>query len=212
MGADSETWQEILASGRCIAGVDEAGRGPLAGPVMAAAVILPPSYQLPGLTDSKQLSASQRARLETQIKSQALAWAVASATAAEIDDINILQASLLAMRRAIESLLIVPEIVLVDGTFCPVCAYPSVAVVKGDSKVPAISAASILAKETRDRLMREYDTQYPAYGFALHKGYPTARHIHALNEHGACSIHRRSFAPVRRCAAGLRKNESPADK
>ena len=209
MGVPTEIWQEILLSDRCVAGVDEAGRGPLAGPVMAAAVILPPRYNLPGLTDSKKLSARKRASLEIQIKSQALAWSVAIATAAEIDGINILQASLLAMQRAIESLSVVPEVVLVDGNFCPQCAAPAIAVVKGDSKVPAISAASILAKETRDRLMREYDTQYPVYGFALHKGYPTMRHIQALNEHGACSIHRLSFAPVRLCLASLSKNEIP---
>jgi len=182
-----------------IAGVDEAGRGPLAGPVVAAAVILPAKYQLPGLTDSKKLSAARRAQLEPQIKDCAIAWAVAEASAAEIDDINILQASLLAMRRAVEALSISPHQALVDGNRAPRLNMPVQCIVKGDLTEACISAASILAKQARDRMMLELDGLYPQYGFARHKAYPTEAHRQALIEHGVCPAHRRSFRPVKAC-------------
>lgn len=180
-----------------IAGVDEAGRGPLAGPVIAAAVILNPAHSIAGLADSKQLSATRRAQLAGEIRAYALAWALGRADAAEIDRINILQASLLAMRRAVEGLSVVPNRVLVDGKHCPsglVC--PCQALVKGDATVPAISAASILAKVARDAELCELHDRYPDYGFARHKGYPTAAHRQALQRFGPCPAHRRSFAPV----------------
>ena len=180
-----------------VCGVDEAGRGPLAGPVSAAAVILDPHYPIEGLADSKQLSQQQRDRLAIIIRERALAWAVAYADVVEIDQLNILQASLLAMRRAVLALHIQPQQVLVDGLYCPQTGIPSQAIVKGDSKVAAISAASILAKTARDALMLELHEQYPHYGFADHKGYPTAAHLIALREHGASIVHRKSFRPVR---------------
>ncbi|MEO8344033.1 MAG: ribonuclease HII [Gallionella sp.] len=180
-----------------VCGVDEAGRGPLAGPVSAAAVILDPDYPIAGLADSKKLSEPQRDRLAIIIRERALAWAVAYADVVEIDQINILQASLLAMRRAVLALHIKPQQVLVDGLYCPRTGIPSQAIVKGDSKVAAISAASILAKTARDALMLELHEQYPHYGFADHKGYPTAAHLTALREHGASIVHRKSFRPVR---------------
>ena len=180
-----------------VCGVDEAGRGPLAGPVSAAAVILDPHYPIEGLADSKQLSQQQRDRLAIIIRERALAWAVAYADVVEIDQLNILQASLLAMRRAVLALHIQPQQVLVDGLYCPQTGIPSQAIVKGDSKVAAISAASILAKTARDALMLELHEQYPHYGFADHKGYPTAAHLAALREHGASIVHRKSFRPVR---------------
>jgi len=180
-----------------ICGVDEAGRGPLAGPVSAAAVILDPDYPIAGLADSKKLSELQRDRLAPIIRERALAWAVAYADVAEIDRLNILQATLLAMRRAVLALHIQPQQVLVDGLYCPQTGIPSQAIVKGDSKIAAISAASILAKTARDALMLELHQQYPHYGFADHKGYPTAVHLAALREHGVTEVHRRSFRPVR---------------
>ena len=189
---------------KLIAGVDEAGRGPLAGAVVAAAVILAPGHEIAGLADSKTLSAAQRERLAQLIRERALAWAVGRADVAEIDRLNILQATLLAMRRAICALPIAPQQVLVDGKHLPsglTCAAQ--ALVKGDALVPAISAASILAKTVRDAELLELDRLYPQYGFAQHKGYPTAAHRQALHIYGACPAHRRSFAPV---AATLRSN------
>lgn len=180
-----------------ICGVDEAGRGPLAGPVSAAAVILDPDHPIAGLADSKELTPQQRERLAVIIRERALAWAVAYAEVAEIDRLNILQASLLAMRRAVLALHIRPQQVLVDGLYCPRTGIPSHAIVKGDSTVAAISAASILAKTARDALMVELHETYPRYGFAEHKGYCTAAHLAALREHGVTAIHRRSFRPVR---------------
>jgi ribonuclease HII len=180
-----------------IAGVDEAGRGPLAGPVFAAAVILDPGLVIPGIGDSKKISPLRREALEVLIKARCLAWSVAYATAAEIDAINILQASLLAMRRAVEGLARRPELVLVDGNRPPVCACPVQTIVRGDASVPAIGAASILAKVARDRLMCQLDQAYPGYGFALHKGYPTQCHRAALRQLGPCPEHRRTFGPVR---------------
>ena len=183
------------------AGVDEAGRGPLAGPVCAAAVILDPARPIAGLDDSKRLSERRRDALEPEIKARALAWAVAWASAAEIDALNILKASLLAMSRAVAALDPPPGRVLVDGNRLPVLACPAEAIVGGDGLVAAIGAASILAKVARDRLMCRLDAEYPGYGFAVHKGYPTRAHRDALVRLGPCSEHRRSFGPVR--ALGL---------
>ncbi|MEI7456116.1 MAG: ribonuclease HII [Nitrosomonadales bacterium] len=180
-----------------ICGVDEAGRGPLAGPVSAAAVILDPNNPIPGLNDSKKLSEKQREKLAPLIRERALAWAVAYASVEEIDQLNILQATLLAMKRAVLALSIRPEWVLVDGLYCPETGIRSEAIVKGDSKVAAISAASILAKTDRDALMLQLHEQYPHYGFDVHKGYPTAAHLAALQAHGVSAVHRRSFKPVR---------------
>ena len=181
-----------------IAGVDEAGRGPLAGSVVAAAVILDDNQAIDGLTDSKRLSAQQRCDLEGKIKQRAIAWAVAEASHSEIDQINILQASLLAMKRAILQLAQQPQLVLVDGNRLPDLEnYQMQAIVKGDLTEPCISAASILAKEYRDRQMLELDAIYPQYEFARHKGYPTALHRELLKQHGACPVHRLSFKPVR---------------
>ncbi len=188
-----------------LAGVDEAGRGPLAGPVMAAAVILDPNDAIDGLDDSKKLSAARRQRLEGEIKRRALCWAVASASVAEIDAINILQASLLAMQRAVSALEIAPHKALVDGNKLPVLACPAQAIIGGDARHAEISAASILAKEARDRCMRRLGAAHPQYGFERHKGYPTRQHIAALARHGVTIHHRRSYAPVRRVLAG----ESP---
>lgn len=179
-----------------IAGVDEVGRGPLAGPVVAAAVILDPAHPIAGLADSKTLSPIRREQLATEIRAKALAWALGRAEVAEIDRLNILQASLLAMQRAIAALSIVPDQALVDGNRCPPLACPCRAIVKGDATVPAISAASILAKVARDAEMGELHERYPRYGFAQHKGYPTAAHRDALRRFGPCPEHRRSFAPV----------------
>jgi len=179
------------------AGVDECGRGPLAGPVVAAAVILPENCPVIGLADSKVLSASKRQRLEPQIKHHALAWSIAQIEAGEIDRINIFKASLAAMARALNELSIAPEKALIDGQYIPPgLDCPAQAVIKGDSKVAAISAASILAKQFRDRLMNGYDIKYPGYGFGSNKGYPTRAHILALGQLGACPIHRISFGPV----------------
>ena len=179
-----------------VAGVDEAGRGPLAGPVVAAAVILDDLKPIPGLADSKTLSARQRERLSEAIHARALCFSVAHASVEEIDQLNILQATLLAMRRAVMGLRLKPHKVLVDGNRLPTLDIMAEAVVQGDRKVPAISAASILAKVARDRWCLEIDAEYPAYGFAAHKGYGTAQHLEALQRHGATPWHRRSFSPV----------------
>jgi len=182
---------------RLVAGIDEAGRGPLAGSVVAAAVILQPRLPIAGLTDSKKLSESRRSLLEAQIKQQARAWAIAEASHDEIDAINILQASLLAMKRTLLGLKLKPQQVLVDGNRLPALdGYSMRAIVKGDLSEPCISAASILAKNFRDRQMLELDRRYPEYQFARHKGYPTALHRELLAKHGACAVHRRSFKPV----------------
>lgn len=182
-----------------IAGVDEVGRGPLAGPVLAAAVILDPSNPIEGLMDSKKLTEPRRELLSEVIKERALCWSVGRAEVEEIDEINILQASLLAMQRAVAGLAIKPGKALVDGNKLPVLPCPAEAIIKGDSKIPAISAASIIAKVTRDREMCELDKKYPGYGLAKHKGYPTKMHIQALYELGVTPIHRVSYKPVRQC-------------
>ena len=178
---------------RLIAGVDEAGRGPLAGPVCAAAVILPKNLEIPGLNDSKKLTEKKRDELYDIIIEKAEAYCVAMASEQEIDEINILQATFLAMRRALDGLAIRPDLALIDGNRETDFGLPVKTVVKGDSLSANIAAASILAKVTRDRLMEEYDKQYPEYGFAVHKGYGTKRHYAALDEHGQCPIHRKSF-------------------
>jgi len=180
-----------------VAGVDEVGRGPLCGAVVTAAVILDPSRPIEGLNDSKKLSEARREALFPLIQQQALAWCIARAEVEEIDQLNILQATLLAMQRAVAGLSITPQRVLVDGNRCPTLPMPAAAVVKGDSRVPAIAAASILAKVARDREMGELDLRYPGYGLAKHKGYPTPLHLAALRQLGVTPIHRRSFAPVR---------------
>ena len=179
-----------------IAGVDEAGRGPLAGPVVAAAVILNDQHPIAGLADSKKLTALKRERLFDEIRAKALCCSIAEASVEEIDSLNILQATLLAMRRAVEGLRLKPAKVLVDGNCLPVLEVLAEAIVKGDSKVPAISAASILAKVHRDRWCQELHARYPVYGFDRHKGYGTAEHMAALRIHGATPWHRRTFAPV----------------
>lgn len=184
-----------------ICGVDEAGRGPLAGSVYAAAVILDVNNPIEGLADSKKLSEKKRDFLSAEIKQKALAWGIASCTCQEIDEINILQASLLAMKRAIDAMQaqfgITPDLVQVDGNKCPKISLPCEAIVKGDSKVQAISAASILAKVARDAELYELDKHYPQYGFAQHKGYPAPKHLLALQIHGICAQHRLSYAPVK---------------
>ncbi|MEE8320591.1 MAG: ribonuclease HII [Gammaproteobacteria bacterium] len=186
-------------SARHIAGVDEVGRGPLAGPVIAAAVILDNVHGIDGLTDSKKLSPSRRERLAETIRTKAVAWSLGRAEHTEIDRLNILQATLLAMKRAIEALAMQPEYVIVDGLHCPQVSCRIEAIVRGDSIIPAISAASIIAKVARDQEMIALDEVYPGYGFSRHKGYPTAMHLNALEKLGISPIHRRSFAPVRRC-------------
>ncbi|KAF0192600.1 MAG: rnhB [Gammaproteobacteria bacterium] len=193
----TEDHRDLLADNAIlIAGVDEAGRGPLAGPVVAAAVILAPEYPIAGLDDSKKLSPLRRERLAEQIRSHALCYAIGRADVGEIDDMNILQATLLAMARAVNGLAIAPCKILVDGTHCPRVACAAEAIIRGDALVPAISAASILAKVERDREMVELDRQYPGYGFAAHKGYPTRDHVERLHALGVSPIHRRSFFPV----------------
>jgi ribonuclease HII len=179
-----------------IAGVDEAGRGPLAGPVVAAAVILDPAQRLRGLRDSKLLTPAAREGLAVEIRARALAWAVAESDVGEIDALNILQATLLAMRRAIERLATKPEVVWIDGIHCPALDYPMRAIVDGDRLIAAIAAASILAKTSRDAMLVELDRSYPEYGFARHKGYATPEHLAALRQLGPCPVHRRFFAPV----------------
>ena len=187
-----------MAASRLICGVDEAGRGPLAGPVFAAAVVFRPGRRAPaGIADSKLLSAPRREKLAGVIKERSLGWAVAWASVEEIDALNILQASLLAMKRAVESLGLVPDEVLLDGANCPRLAIPARAVIDGDAKVKVISAASILAKTARDAEMRRLHERFPQYGFDEHKGYPTPRHLRALRRYGVCDAYRRSFAPVR---------------
>jgi len=185
-----------------VAGVDEAGRGPLAGPVVAAAVILDDLQPIKGLADSKALTARRREALFDEIRAKALCCCIAEASAAEIDEFNILQATMLAMRRAVEGLRLKPARVLVDGNRIPVLKVPAEAIVKGDAKVKAISAASILAKVHRDRLCQSLHEAHPQYGFDGHKGYPTPEHLAALRVHGACPAHRRSFAPVREVLEG----------
>lgn len=186
-----------MSEAALIAGVDEAGRGPLAGPVAAAAVILDPERPIDGLADSKRLTPDQREALDQELRDRALAFTVAFATVEEIDRINILQASLLAMQRAVENLGITPQRALVDGNRRPRLACPVETIVKGDATVAVISAASILAKVARDREMLRLDDQFPGYGFARHKGYPTRTHLAALRALGPCALHRRSFRPVR---------------
>ena len=185
-----------------VAGVDEVGRGPLVGAVVTAAVILEPERPIGGLNDSKKISEKRRLALYDEIKEKALSWSLGRAEPHEIDELNILHATMLAMQRAVAGLHIAPEYVLIDGNRCPALPVPSLAVVKGDSRVAEISAASILAKVTRDAEMAELDIVFPQYGFAQHKGYPTAFHLEKLAEHGATEHHRRSFAPVKR-ALGL---------
>lgn len=181
-----------------VCGVDEAGRGPLAGSVFAAAVILDPAKPIAGLADSKKLSEKKRDALAIKIKENALAWAVATSSVEEIDEINILQASLLAMKRAVETLGVLPNEVLVDGLHCPNLPMPMRAIVQGDSKEASISAASILAKTARDADLYALDKLYPEYGFAKHKGYPTPFHMEMLEKHGVLNIHRKSYAPVKK--------------
>lgn len=181
-----------------VCGIDEAGRGPLAGPVVAAAVILDPVRPILGLNDSKKLSEKKRNALALEIREKALAWAVAEASVEEIDALNILHATMLAMQRAVAALAVLPERALVDGNRCPQLAIPAEAVVQGDGKIASIAAASILAKTVRDQGMLELHVRYPQYGFDRHMGYPTAAHCAALSEHGASPVHRRSFGPVAR--------------
>ncbi len=194
-----ELWDRGVAR---IAGVDEAGMAPLAGPVVAAAVILPRDFRARGIDDSKQLDAAERERLAVEIKRAAVAWAVGITAVEEIDAINIYRAGLLAMRRAVEGLATAPEHLLIDARRLPELAIPQDGIIHGDALSLTIAAASILAKTTRDALMADYDRAFPGYGFARHKGYPTAEHFAALSSLGACAIHRRSFAPVRQ-ALGL---------
>lgn len=185
-------------AGKRVAGVDEVGRGPLCGPVVTAAVILDPQRPIAGLNDSKKLTEKKREALFTEIQEKALAWCIGRAEVEEIDRLNILQATMLAMQRAVQGLSLQPDLVLVDGNRCPELNMPSEAVVQGDGLVEEISAASILAKVSRDREMVTLDAQYPGYGIARHKGYPTPAHLKALQELGPTPIYRRSFAPVRR--------------
>jgi ribonuclease HII len=194
-----QPWQDVcgaLPTGALVAGVDEVGRGPLVGDVVAAAVILGP-WRPAGLTDSKKLSPARRGQLRELIECHAFAVAIGRASAREIDRLNILQATLLAMQRAVGSLALQPALVLVDGNRLPAIKYPALAVVKGDAQVPEISAASIVAKECRDRSMQRLEERFPGYGFAAHKGYPTRQHLEALARLGPICEHRRSFRPVR---------------
>lgn len=181
-----------------VAGVDEVGRGPLCGPVVAAAVILNPNRPIIGLADSKKLTVKRREALFEEICRCAIGWSVAQASVEEIDQLNILQATLLAMQRAVTGLSVHPKLALIDGNRCPILSMPANAIIKGDATVPSIAAASILAKVTRDRMMKELDEFYPGYDLAKHKGYPTVAHLDALNRLGPSPIHRRSFAPVRK--------------
>jgi len=181
-----------------VAGVDEVGRGPLCGAVVTAAVILDPARPIAGLNDSKKLTEARREKLYDEICEKALSWCIARAEVEEIDELNILHATMLAMQRAVEGLSITPKLAMIDGNRCPTLTMPAEAVVKGDSKVPAIAAASILAKVSRDREMAAFELQYPGYGIGGHKGYPTAVHLEALERLGPTPIHRRAFGPVRR--------------
>ena len=189
---------ELIIPSGLVCGIDEAGRGPLAGPVVAAAVILDPERPIAGLDDSKKLGGRKREALALLIRERAVAWAVAEATVAEIDRLNILQATLLAMQRAVVGLGIRPTGALIDGNRCPQLSVPVAAVIQGDGKIASIAAASILAKTVRDATMRVLHVRYPQYGFASHMGYPTAAHIRALEAHGVSPVHRRSFGPVAR--------------
>ena len=193
-----EPFAPALPATSLVCGVDEAGRGPLCGPVMAAAVILDPARPIAGLNDSKKLSEAARESLAPQIRERALAWAVAEASVEEIDRLNILHATMLAMQRAVLALGLAPGEVLIDGNRCPQLPYPARAIVKGDASEPAISAASILAKTARDEAMLVLDAEWPQYGLAAHKGYPTAAHLAALEAHGVRDFYRRSFGPVKR--------------
>ncbi len=195
-----------------IAGVDEVGRGPLAGPVVAAAVILDPNKRIDGLLDSKLLDEATRERLDVLIRRHALAFCISEASVPEIDSLNILHASMLAMKRAVEGLDMQPDLSLIDGNRCPDLGMPSVAVVKGDQRVQAISAASIIAKVARDRMMVELDERYPQYGLAKHKGYPTAFHRQAIIDHGVTDFHRRSFRPVREALLAASQCQSTQEK
>jgi len=186
-----------------IAGVDEAGRGPLAGPVVAAAVILDPARKIRGLRDSKVMTHEQRTDVAAEIRARAIAWASAASDVGEIDTLNILRATLLAMRRAVEALHIQPLEALIDGDHCPQLRCPVYAIIKGDRDVPAISAASIIAKTTRDAMLVALDLEYPMYGFARHKGYGTPEHLAALDLHGPCPAHRRTFSPVVQASFGF---------
>lgn len=189
---------ELIVPLGLVCGVDEAGRGPLAGPVVAAAVILDPERPIPGLNDSKKLSEKKRVALAALIRERAIAWAVAEASVAEIDQINILQASLLAMQRAVAALSVKAESALIDGNRCPQLEIPAEAIIQGDGKIASIAAASILAKTVRDAGMLVLHAEYPQYGFDRHMGYPTAAHFKALEAHGVSPVHRRSFGPVAR--------------
>lgn len=193
----------IYPVAHCIAGVDEVGRGPLVGAVVTAAVILDPNNPILGLADSKKISEKKRLMLCSEIKEKALSWSIGRAEPHEIDQLNILHATMLAMQRAVAGLSLTPDFVLIDGNRCPALPMPAQAVVKGDSLVAEISAASILAKVTRDQEMADLDQQYPEYGFAQHKGYPTAKHLEQLTRFGPIPEHRRSFAPVRNILAIL---------
>ena len=194
---------ELIVPDGLVCGIDEAGRGPLAGPVVAAAVILDPARPIAGLNDSKKLSEKKRAALAGLIRERAVAWCVAEASVAEIDRLNILQATMLAMQRAVAGLAVRPTSALVDGNRCPHLDIPVEAVIKGDGKIASIAAASILAKTVRDAGMLALHEKFPQYGFASHMGYPTAAHCQALAEHGASPVHRRSFGPVARQLALL---------
>jgi len=192
-----------------IAGVDEVGRGPLAGPVVAAAVILNPARRIRGLLDSKLLDGATRERLDIEIRQSVISFCIAQASVEEIDDINILHASMLAMTRALEGLAVTPSLALIDGNRCPAAHCPTAAVVKGDQRVQAISAASIIAKVFRDHMMKNLHLEYPMYGFDSHKGYPTAQHRQAIVEHGVMHFHRRSFKPVKQALASVAASRVP---
>lgn len=194
--------EELPEISGLLAGVDEAGRGPLVGNVVAAAVILDKDHPIEGLADSKKLTAKRREVLAEEIKLHAKAWAVVSVSPAEIDNINILQATMLAMKSSVEQLKITPDHVFIDGNRCPQISHAVTAIIKGDARVAEISAASIIAKVERDAQMAVLHEQYPQYGFDKHKGYPTKAHMETLAEHGPCPEHRRSYAPVRRCLEG----------
>ena len=201
--------QMLMDSGDLIAGVDEAGRGPLAGAVYAAAVILDPNEPIEGLRDSKKLTEKERERLAVEIKEKAIAWSVADATVEEIEEMNILKATMLAMRRAVLGLAVEPKLVLVDGNRLPELPYPANAIVKGDDKIAAISAASIIAKTTRDHRMMELEELYPGYGFAKHKGYGVEAHIAAITKLGVCPEHRKTFEPIATMLGISKKKKAP---